>query len=472
MAFENFPAAFQEIFQSNMLARRFEQQLATKNAYRRTAFRLPVPVRSGESITYSRAGRISPTLSDIVPSSNTGLDNGVTGIGGVGSGNNTYPFEQWSVSIGMSPYFMDLNLVQEAEVIADLFKQNVDNLSEHAGLSLDLRVMQTAFNAYTSGQSFATGSESSSDAHVHMDNVLGLDKAFATSTMVDGSTFPTGAPQPVSGGNPLAVNIRYAATPTVVHANTIIGVTVDNPNTSLGAAIGVGASGIVQLGSVPGTLLVKGDVIEAADKPSMFRPNGRICADALTASDTIGAQLVINAVNELRANGVKSPLSDGTYPCYIDPLVDAQFFTDAQYQIMSQGTVDSQEFKGARLNRNFGVTFVPTTNSPAFVNAQNIPIRHCIITGDKYVQQSPFAGTAAAIQSMPDMGVSKFDIVDDIVFVNRMPLDRAGQILSMGWYYIGGYAAPTDATITSAVVPSASAARYKRASVIQVAAAR
>lgn len=471
MAFENFPAALQQIFQQNMLARRFESQLKSKNVYRKTAFRLPVPVRSGESITYSRAGRIAPTLDDIVPSSNTGMDNGVTAIGGVGSANPVYPFEQWSVSIGMSPKFIDLNLVQEQEVIADLFKQNVDNLAQQAALSLDLRVMQTAFNAYVSGSSFSTGAETASDAHVHMDNVVGLDTAFASATMVDGVSFPTGAPQPVSAGNPLNVTIIYKdGTPSV--PTTIIGVTYDNPNTSLGAALRIGKSGTVQLGAVPAKLLAKGDVITAVDAPQVFRPNGRISADDIQAGDTIGAQLIINAVNDLRAEGIDGPLAGGTFPCYIDPLVDAQFFTDQQYQIMSQGSVESPDFKGARLNMNFGVTFIKTTNSPSFKNEQGIPIRHALITAEKYVQQSPFAGTEDAIRSMPDMGVSKFDVVDDIVFVNRMPLDRAGQILSMGWYYIGGFVAPTDATINSSVIPSASDSRYKRARVIQVAAAR
>jgi hypothetical protein len=275
----------------------------------------------------------------------------------------------------------------------------------------------------------------------------------------------------VSPSNPLNVTIIKAADGST-SAATIVGWTPDTPSTSSMGSLGV--SGTVTFAA--NETLAVGDVITAFDGAKVYRPNGKASALALDATDTIGAQLVINAVSELRANGVKSPLADGTYPCYIDPIVDAQFFTDPQYQIMSQGTVDSAEFKGARINRNFGVTFVPTTNSPSFSitnhAGKQLTVRHAIITGEKYVQQSPFAGTAEAIRSMPDMGIQKFDIVDDIVFVNRMPLDRAGQILSMGWYYIGGYACPTDATINNIVVPSASAARYKRAVALQVASAR
>jgi hypothetical protein len=55
--------------------------------------------------------------------------------------------------------------------------------------------------------------------------------------------------------------------------------------------------------------------------------------------------------------------------------------------------------------------------------------------------------------------------------VNRMPLDRAGQILSSMWYWIGGFVVPTNATITPAVIPTATAARYKCGVVIEVASA-
>lgn len=465
MAFENFPTVFQDIFQQNMLARRFEDQLKALCAYRKTAFRLPVPIRSGESITYSRAGRISPVLSDLTPSLNTGLDNGVTGIGGVGAANPTYPFEQWSVFIGMRPYFLDLNLVQAKEVIADIFKQNQDNLVENAALSLDLQAMNVAFDAYLGGSTYI---KSGSGTSYIVDNAKGLDTAFATTT-IGGNTFPTGAPAPVSVSNPLSVVITHDDGTTEV--NTITGVTPEGTNHAVENYAGSGAySATLTLGTT--ATLTAGWTIKAADGPAIYRPNGKPNVSKLTATDTIGAQLIINAVAELRANGVKSPLADNTYPCYIDPIVDAQFFTDPQYQIMSQGTVDSPEFKGARVNKNFGVTFVPTTNSPAFTASAGVVARHAIVTGEKYLQMSPFAGTEEAIRSMPDMGVQKFDIVDDIVFVQRMPLDRAGQILSSGWYWIGGYAAPTDATITSAVLPSASAARNKRAVVVQVASAR
>jgi hypothetical protein len=469
VAFENFPTSLQPIFQQNMLDRAFQAQLSALCAYRKSAYRLPVEKRNGETMIYSRAGRISPVLDDLVPSANSGLDNGLTGIGGVGAGNPTYPFEQFSVGIGMRPYFLDLNLIQEQEVIANLFKQNVENLGESAALSLDLYAMNTAFKAYMSGNTFATGANSS--ATIHVDNVFGFDTQYTQAT-INGNTFSYGLPAPVSSANKQPVLIYPSAGGAPTAAN-VIGVAVDGSNTSSLGPI-IGASGTLTLDAT--VSIAEGDILVAGDAPAVFRPNGKQSAFGLANTDTIGAQLIINGVAELRANGVKPPLGNGTYPCYIDPIVDAQFFTDPQYQIMSQGQFQSPDFKNGRVSQNFGVTFVPTTNAPSFTltnsGSAQISVRHALISGEKYVQESPFQGTYDAIRSMPDMGVSDFRFVDDIVMVNRMPLDRAGQIMSQGWYWIGGFVAPTDVTINKAVIPSASAARYKRAAVIQVAASR
>ena len=328
----------------------------------------------------------------------------------------------------MVPFFIDLNLIQEQAVIADLFKKNVTELGEQAALSLDLRVMKFAFRAYLGGSTWATAALSGST--VHVDNTIGLDTAFASVT-INGNSFSSGMPQPVSGSNPLAVIITHASGAT--ETNTVTGVTLDGSNASNQLTGELGTSGTLTFGSAPSSLAI-GDTVTAFDAAMIYRPNGKPNMFQLDATDTIGAQLIINAVAELRANGVKPPLSNQTYPCYIDPIVDAQFFTDAQYQIMSQGQMESEDFHQGRVSRNFGVTFVPTTNAPSFsfTNHSGLPViaRHAIVCGEKYIQESPFSGTADAIRSMPDMGVADYRIVDDIVLVNRMPLDRAGQVMS------------------------------------------
>jgi hypothetical protein len=488
MSFENMPSALLDIFQQNMLDRAFQESLEAINVFRRTTYKLPLPVRSGEQMIYTRAGKISPVFEDLAPSVNVPLDNGLT-QGGVGTANPApYPFEQFSVTIGMLPGSpIDLNLVQNQETIASLFAQNMIELGENAALSMDLRAIRVALQAYEGGNTFATAaSAGTGPTTVTVDNAIGFATAFATATFQNGATFPYGLPALVSSGNPLAAVLNHAGTKTNI---SVIGVAYDNAsvganglptnvtgaNNSSMAANGLNAGWSGTLTISGAVTIDEGDSISAVDGSAILRPNGKLTRYAMDASDTIGAQLVINAVAALRRNGVKPPLSDGTYPCYIDPVVDAQFFTDPQYQIMSQGQVASADFHNARVSRNFGVTFIPTTNLPAYTltnhAAVSLTTRRALVCGEKWLQESPFAGVGPAIASLPDMGVADYRVVDDIVFVNRMPLDRAGQILSAMWYWIGGFVVPTFATITPAVIPTATAARYKSAVIIEVASA-
>jgi hypothetical protein len=476
MAFENFPTVLQNIFQSNMLERKFWDQLESKKSYRGAAFRYPVEKRNGETMIYSRAGRITPVTGSLAPSINTGLDNGLTGIGGVGAANPTYPFEQWSVNIAQFAYSMDLNLVQAEEVIADIFKQNVVNLAENCTMSLDLIAAQALFRAYESGSSVITTAASSTTQHV--DNVIGLDKAFATASITNPTggtaTFPYGSPQTVSPSNPLNVNIYPAAGGAPV-PNTIIGVAVDGSNTShmVCGQLVIGTSGTVTLGTTYAA--AKGDVIVAADAPAYIRPNGKLSRESLGLSDANGIQLIINAVAQLRKNNIAT-CADGTYVCFIDPTMEAQVYTDPQFQIMTQGEEQSPTFKNGRIARNFGVTFVPVTNAPVytFTNYAGTPVQisthRALVMGERALMDCPFAGTFDALRNVRD-GYADVRVVNDIVMVNRSPLDRFQQIMAMSWYWIGNFAVPTDATITADVMPQATPARYKRAICIEVAAA-
>jgi hypothetical protein len=235
--------------------------------------------------------------------------------------------------------------------------------------------------------------------------------------------------------------------------------------------LNVGASGTLTLDATLSATVTAGDTIQAFDGSVVIRPNGKLNRSLLASTDTIGAQLIINAVAQLRRNNIKPPLGNGTYPCYIDPVVDAQFFTDPQYQIMSQTNMESPDFKNARVAQNFGVTFVPTTNAPAYVTAAGQVTRRAIVCGEKWLQESPFAGVESALRTMPDGGPADIRLVDRIAFVTRLPIDRAGQVLSQMWWYIGGFVVPTQATINSLVIPTATAARYKNAVVVEVAAA-
>ena len=425
-------------------------------------------MRSGETTIYSRAGRLAPVIQDQSASANTGLDNNyTTPVGGVGA-TNSYSFEQFQVFIGKIGYPLDINVIQQQELIADVFKQNWDNLAEQASLSLDLKAAQATFLAYESGRTYAKAAVTAS-LTVSVDNVVGLETAFSSIT-IQGNSFPIGAPQPATPSNPQSATV-YPASNAASYVVSITGSVRDGSNTCsqqtgvAGTGMVNGFSGVLTF-SAAQTLGV-GDVIIAIDAPAYVRNNNKRSRFAMTTSDTIGIQMILNAKALLKANNIP-PMSDGTYAVFIDPILMAQFFADQQFQIMAQGAEASALFKDGVLIRHFGVTFVETTNSPVygpFVNSlgASIYLRRLIVCGERYLQECPFEGLEAGYASIADYALSDIRVMNDVAVITRPPLDRDSQILSQSWVWIGGFVAGTDATITPAVIPTATPARYKRA---------
>ena len=109
------------------------------------------------------------------------------------------------------------------------------------------------------------------------------------------------------------------------------------------------------------------------------------------------------------------------------------------------------------------VRVIPTTE--AYVQALgNVTVRRPILVGDEALVEGDFEGMGTE-ETPGDNAV--IDIVDDIVHVTREPLDRLQQIIAQSWYWIGGFTAPTDQTVNTNIVPTASASYYKRAVVFE-----
>lgn len=469
--FNSFPTALQPAFQDNMLDRAFQDQLEALCVIRRSAYRKPMPIRSGETYIYSRAGELVPVIDDLDPTSNTVPDNGLSGIGGVGASNPTYTLEQYAMKIGMTAYALDLNIYQEKQTMASTFKQNVTNLGRQAALSLDLKCLRAALQGYEGGRTYATGSSTSGNTVLAVDNLYGLDTAYSQIT-IGGNGYSYGRPNAVSGSNKLKA-FHIAAATGVVTAINISAVAKDVTNTSTlvtPSTPDIGHSGTITYD--PATAAVIGDIIVAADAPNYVRPKGARSRYEMDETCTAQIQLIINTVAQFRLNSLSGPLADGSYPCYIDAIMDAQFFTDPQFQILTMGAVESKIFKGARMLPNYNVTFIPTTNLPvcAFTNKDGKALfaRRAIVCAERWIQEGPFAGAADVIAEGGGGAIHDVRMVDDIAIVHRDAVDRLGQIISQGWFYIGGFVIPTDVTINNTVIPSATAARYKRATVIEV----
>lgn len=478
MTFQNMPAAFQSAFQSNMLDKRFFDQIDARSKLRALVERIAIPLRVGEQVIYSRAGSLQPVLSPDNPTNNTlSYDLGLNAPG-VGSSNNSYPLEQWSVFIAERSQSLDINVLQDEETLASFYRKNWDRLAAQAGLSLDLLAMQQLATAYESGQSWVTATVTGTTVTAHVDNINGLSTAFATASF-NGSTFPYGSPQAVSSTYPLTVTV-YPISGAASFSGTITGAAADGSNTSTmttPAGLIAGTSGNLTITFTGSQTLSVGDVIVAADAPPIIRPNNKRSRQQLANGDTIGMQLCINARAQLLANGV-DPFEDGTFACLIDPQMHAQIFADSQFQIATMGLAESQIFKNALVLREFGLTFIQTTNMPIYgvTNSAGAAIntRRAYVLGKGALQEGTFAGMATGYGRMADQGLGYVHVMGNefsptpYALITRPALDRKAQIWSQTWVWIGGFAAGTDATVTSAVVPSANNARYKRCVAIEV----
>jgi hypothetical protein len=143
-----------------------------------------------------------------------------------------------------------------------------------------------------------------------------------------------------------------------------------------------------------------------------------------------------------------------------------QLFADPDFKQLFQGQDAASEFRMGRVIELLDLRFIPTTEAPVQVHPSNaaLNVRRPIVVGEGALIEGDFEGMAATDVAPAD---SIIDMVDGVVQVTREPLDRLQQIIAQSWYWIGDFVAPTDFTVNASIVPTASAAYWKRGCVIE-----
>ncbi|QBP09366.1 DUF4043 domain-containing protein [Cupriavidus metallidurans] len=439
MPISNFPAALQPIIQQNFLQREFQDAIQSVLGFRQIARREPFPNQIGETITKTRPGLKAPVTTPITPSSNTNLDNGLTP--------STWTVEQYTLSINMYGDSIDLNTVTTRVGIVGQFLQNAKTNGVQAAQSLDRLARNALFNAYMGGNTRVRTTLGAPAATVAVDDVRGFQQVFVNGQLTA-----------VSGVNTMAVLING-------NPYTLNGVAVDGSNVSTAPG---GISGTLTFsGNVSVADGTAGNTITAYNNgtgvaPFILRPNGRGNTSQLVGTDLLTMGSVLDGVAYLRRNAV--PTVNGMYNLYLDPVSGRQFFADPDFKQLFQGaTSAAKEFRMGRVVELVDVRVIPTTE--AYVQALgNVTVRRPILVGDEALVEGDFEGMGTE-ETPGDNAV--IDIVDDIVHVTREPLDRLQQIIAQSWYWIGGFTAPTDQTVNTNIVPTASASYYKRAVVFE-----
>lgn len=439
MGIQNFPAALQPIIQQNFLEREFQDGIQSILGFREIARRERFPNQIGETVTKTRPGLKAPVTTPLLPSTNTNLDNGMTP--------STWTVEQYSLSINQYGDTIDLNTVTNRVGIVEQFLQNAKANGIQSAQSLDRLARNALFNAYMGGNTRVRATLGAPATTISVDDIRGFGQVFVNGQLVS-----------VSGTNTMAV---------LVNGNpyTLTGVAADGSNVSTAP------------GGISGTLTFSGNVTVADGTalntvtafnagagvaPFILRPNGRGNTSQIVGTDLLTMGSVLDAVAYLRSNAV--PTVDGMYNLYLDPVSGRQFFADPDFKLLFQGaTAAAKEFRMGRVVELVDVRVIPTTE--AFQQTLgSVKIRRPILCGAEALVEGDFEGMAA--QDIAGNN-AVIDMVDDIVHVTREPLDRLQQIIAQSWYWIGGFTAPTDQTVNSNIVPTASASYYKRACVIE-----
>ena len=441
MGIQNFPAALQPIIQQNFLEREFQDALQSILTYRDVARRESFPNKIGETITKTRPGLKAPTITPLTPSANTNLDNGLTP--------STWTVEQYQLSIAMYGDTIDLNTVTNRVGIVEQFLQNAKVNGIQAAQSLDRLARNALFNAYMGGNTRVKTTLGAAGPVVVMDDVRGFQSVFVNGQYVA-----------VSGTNTMQVTVGsniYALT----------GFTVDGSNTSTAAAAG-GTSGTLTFST--SVTVADGTASNAVTAynggagvaPFILRPSGRSSTAGITGTDLLTMGTVLDGVAYLRRNAI--PTVNGMYNLYLDPVSARQFFADPDFKLLFQGaTGAAKEFRMGRVVELVDVRVIPTTE--AYVQTlSGITVRRPILVGADALVEGDFEGIGATDVAPAD---SMIDIIDGIAQVTREPLDRLQQIIAQSWYWIGGFTAPTDMTVNSTIVPTASTSYFKRAVVVE-----
>lgn len=452
MPIQNFPAALVPIIQTGFLEQTFQQFLQSALGYRMAATREEFSTNIGETLTKTRPGLKAPTIQPLVTSGNVNFDNGLTP--------STFTVEQFKLTLQMYGDTIDLNTVTNKVGIVDQFLHNSKVNAIQAGQSLDRLARNKLFAGYLAGNTRVRTALGSPSATLSVDDINGFENVLVN-----------GVPTPVSSSNPMSVTVGasvYTLTGAVADATN-----VSTTNVPFGFAVGAqpvsgaapGRSGVLTFSSNVSTSdgALANTVISSVGSV-ILRPNARPSAAALVSGDYFTMSTALDAVAYLRRNAV-APIN-GMYNCHLDPVSARQLFADPDFKQLFQGQAASQEFRMGKVIELLDLRFIPTTEAPlqSHPTIANAFVRRPIVVGEGALIEGDFAGMGAF--DTPDDGAI-VDVVDKVVQVTREPMDRLRQIIAQSWYWIGDFVAPTDFTLNSAIVPSASNAYYKRGVVIE-----
>ncbi len=459
--FASFPSTLQNVIQQGFIEREFEEGLASVLAYAREALLEVVPARVGETLTRTRIGWLVPNPNAISPAAaNLGLDNGLTP--------QQFALEQYTYVMKNYAGTFDLNLLQERAAAADVLIADERRMGVQAAQTLDILAQNALFAAYLGGNTRVRGDIAvSTTTSCHVDDIRGFSTVLVN-----------GAQTPVSGASPLTAYEYPGTTSGTTQTLQITGAAADAINSS---SVPSGISGVLTFNAVA-TAPVSGDAIISSVARKPIRPRGEITTAQLKRGSNFSTSMILDGVARLRLDGVPT-MKDGTYHLIMDDYSQRQLFADQDFKVWWAGREQSTEVRnGYIVPQLLGVTFITTTQAipqapyignnavGTAIDAPNqvtATVRRPILLGGECLLRGDFEGLEDWINRQGINPIGTIALINGIAHSLRPPIDRAQQIVSGTWWWVGGFVCPTDATATPSIIPTASNALVKRAVVFE-----
>jgi P22 coat protein - gene protein 5. len=408
------PANIQAMLQNGILDRVFQDALVPEFLFPQIADSAPWQGGLGDTKTFTRKGLLAPATTAI-----TGSDPSAA----------TYNLEQWSVTMDQYGNSMDTNMLSNAMALASKFLADAETLGTNAGQSINQVARNKLYKSYSGGRTWCT-TAGSSDTALVVQSTDGFEKVLVN-----------GVPTPVSGANPLTVNIAGTG-------NTVVGVNTSTKTLTLGTA----------------RVDVVGDYVVAANAPVTIRATGNSAYD-LTSSNVVTFANFRAAVARLRKMAV--PTIGGYYAAHIDPDTEAQLFADADFKQALQGRVDSPVYRDLSIGRFAGIDWVRNLETPTILggSAGTLTVHRPVVLGGGALIAAPFDKTGTLLEGtgvddVPEIRNIMAAPGVDITLIVRPPQDRLAQVIAQTWSWVGDFGVPSDAGVGDA-------AMYKRGVVIE-----
>lgn len=379
-------------------------------------------------------------------------------------------FEQWVVQAAQHGKSTDVNMPTSRTALNSLFARKTKNLGLNAGQTMNRLARNKAFVAYAAGHAVAdTGGAPTTSFLVS--SISGF-----TDQLQDGQL------QPVSAANPKPFLVNG-----VLQAARVIAAQPADAAFPLGR-------GTLTL-EAPGSTIVADDAITSADAAAIVRSGGGLTVDSLATTDILTLADIRLMVAILRRNRVP-PHDDGYYHVHLDPIAEAQVFSDAEFRQLNESNYGDAPYQMFAVGKLLGCIFYTNSESPGelnvgalqtsrptggptarlgkeinaeVINQTGVRILRTLITGggyiyEKYIDESEYLSEAGNQGKIGGFTVVNNGIqipTERIRLTIRAPQDRLQQQVSQSWSWSGDFGVPSD------FFGGLGGSRFKRAGIIE-----